>query len=165
MSGTLSYLSVGRVLERRGDVRACPIPLSWVNNPELFAVLPLLLALMLISTQMCTLRCTHTQITPIVTIFNLPLADTSLSFSLSPSASASVCLHIPPLRSGLLKPENKIQPVFAFLVISGLQRKKGRKFADILKLPLIQIVLNTEVLPFCAAKCSELLAKHYSTST
>lgn len=135
MSGTLSYLSVGRVLERRGDVQACPIPLSWVNNPELFAVLPLLLALMLISTRTCTLRCTrtHTHITPIVIIFHLPLADTSLSFSFSPPVSPSVYLHIP-LCSGLLKTENTIRLVFAFLVISGWHTKKERKFADILKL-------------------------------
>lgn len=52
---------------------------TWVNIPELFAVLPLLLALMLILTETCMLRCAQPQ-TP-VTIFSLPLADTSLPFS------------------------------------------------------------------------------------
>lgn len=53
MSGTLSYLSAGRALERGRRRASMSDPSeSLVNNPGLFAVLPLLLALMLIFTQM-----------------------------------------------------------------------------------------------------------------
>lgn len=121
MSSTLSYLSAGlRVREERRRASMSDPSESWVNNPGLFAVLPLPLALVLIFTQMHartqTRRHKYTNNT-FCHCFQSPPHCRSPS---SPS-SPSTCLHLPLC-------------LCSFMCHLGPTKKeKGRKSADFLK--------------------------------